>query len=132
MSKIIYPSEDMIVAYNSIVLKMIKVKKADKSEIMSYEKIQSIVQECKKYNGDIYDKAAVLMTQIIQKHAFASGNRRTAFIATKDFVLQNKGKFEIKNTSVDARVLQGIRERYYTHNEIKEWIKNGKIKKFER
>jgi hypothetical protein len=26
----------------------------------------------------------------------------------------------------------GIRENYYSQNEIKEWIMNGKIKKFER
>jgi hypothetical protein len=26
----------------------------------------------------------------------------------------------------------GIRENYYSKNEIKEWIMNGKIKKFER
>lgn len=30
------------------------------------------------------------------------------------------------------RALQGIREGYYTNEEIKEWIKKGEIRKFIR
>ncbi len=72
------------------------------------------------------------MKELIKSHAFSSGNRRTAFIATKYFILENKAKFKIKNVESNARIMQGIRENYYSLNEIKEWIKNGEIKPFKR
>lgn len=31
-----------------------------------------------------------------------------------------------------ARVLQGIREEYYSDEEIKDWLKKGKIRDFRR
>ena len=63
---------------------------------------------------------------------FESGNRRTAFITTKEFILNNKAKLGIKDDPANAVVMRGIREGYYTADEIKEWIKNGKIREFKR
>ena len=95
-------------------------------------KLSEAIDKCKEVNGDIYDKAAILLKELVKAHAFASGNRRTAFITTLDFVKRNKGKVKIKDDPTNAKVLTGIREGYYTNNEIKEWIKNGKIKQFKR
>ena len=47
-------------------------------------------------------------------------------------IKNNNGKIKIKDDPSNANVLTGIRERFYTNNEIKEWIKNGKIKQFRR
>jgi len=44
----------------------------------------------------------------------------------------HEGKFNIPDTINNVKVMIGIRENYYSQNEIKEWIKNGKIKKFKR
>jgi len=57
MVKIAYPTTNKIIEYNLIILNIIKVKKADKPEVLSYEKIKEVINECKKYKGDIYDKA---------------------------------------------------------------------------
>jgi len=130
--KVIYPSVERIIEYNLLVLNIIKAKKADNSEVLSYKKISDIVEECIKLEGDIYDKAVFLLKNLIQKHPFASGNRRTAFVVTKEFVLKNKGRFKIKDDPKQARIMLGIREDFYTDLEIKEWIKNGKIKEFKR
>jgi prophage maintenance system killer protein len=73
-----------------------------------------------------------LLKGIVQKHPFASGNRRTAFIVTKDFLLHNHASFLIKDDPENAKVMQGVRENYYSHEELKEWLKNGKIKEFRR
>jgi prophage maintenance system killer protein len=113
-------------------LNIIKVKKADKAEILNRYAIEKAIDDCKSLDADIYGKAVLLLKGLIQKHPFASGNRRTAFIATKDFLLSNNQKFEIQDNPGQARVMQGIRENYYTDEEVKEWIKNGKIRKFER
>jgi prophage maintenance system killer protein len=80
----------------------------------------------------VYDRALVLLKGLIQKHPFSSGNRRTAFIVTKDFILSNNERFKIKDDPKHARVMQGIREQYYSDEEIKEWIQHGKIREFKR
>ena len=113
-------------------MELIKVRKADKPEVLSKSKITNVIRDCEENDGDVYDKAIVLLKGLIQKHPFASGNRRTAFIATKDFILTNSHTFGIKDDPSAARAMQGIRENYYSHNEIKEWLKHGKIKKFTR
>ncbi len=115
-----------------IFLFFIKVKKADQSKVLSYQKIVEVIEECASLQGDIYDKAVCLMRGIVKKHPFASGNRRTAFISTKDFLISNGFKFEIKDNPHYARVMQGIREDYYSLEELKDWIKNGQIKEFKR
>ena len=127
-----YPSEEKIIELNVLILTVIKVKKADKSEVLSHSKISKALDSCIEFDGDLYDKAVILMSELIKAHAFASGNRRTAFIVTKYFVMQNNGKFKIKDDFSYAKVMQGIREDYYLTDEIKEWIKNGKIKPFQR
>lgn len=132
MIDLIYPTPEKIIEYNLLALEIIKVKKADKPKVLSRNKIVEVIQECKEKEGDIYDKSVVLLKGLIQKHPFASGNRRTAFITTKDFIISHNHKFSIKDEPHFARVLQGIRENYYLDEEIKEWIKNGKIKEFKR
>lgn len=129
---IIYPTPERITEYNLFVLTVIDAKKGDKAEVLSHRKIVDIVEGCKNLEGDIYDKAVFLMKSLIQKHPFASGNRRTAFIATKDFLTDNHAKFNIMNDPLNARVMIGIRESYYTDFEIKEWIINGAIREFRR
>jgi death-on-curing family protein len=132
MVEIIYPTIEKIVEYNILALKLINVKRADKPKILSNQKIVHIIDETKATEGDIYDKAVVLLKGLIQKHPFASGNRRTAFIVTKEFLIINQKEFNIEDDPIQARAMQGIRENYYTNNEIKEWIKNGKIREFKR
>ena len=73
-----------------------------------------------------------MLIELTRIHAFESGDKRTAFLSTKKFVLNNEGKFNISDTINNVKVMIGIRENYYSQNEIKEWIMNGKIKKFER
>lgn len=127
-----YPSADRIIEYNVLALTIIKVKKADRAEVLSGPRIDRIIKECKDLDGDVYDKAVSLFKGIIQLHPFASGNRRTAFIVTKEFLEENGGKFNIKDDPKQARVMLGVREKYYSDDEIKEWIKHGKIKAFKR
>jgi len=129
---IAYPTPEKVIEYNLLVLTIIKVKKADQPKVLNYHAIVCVIEECKKLEGDVYDKAICLLKGLIQKHPFASGNRRTAFVVVKDFLLSNDGVFRVKDDPNYARVMQGIRENYYLDDEIMEWIKNGKIKEFKR
>lgn len=132
MTDLIYPTEDKIIEFNVLVLNIIKVKKADTAKVINHFNISKAIEDCKHYEGDLYDKGTVLMKKIVNGHPFASGNRRTAFITTKYFIKENKGKFKIKDDPDYAKVMVGIRENYYLHDEIKNWIKNGKIRLFKR
>lgn len=132
VNDIYYPSIERIVEYNILVITLIKAKKADAAKVLSVNKIMSIIEECEDNKGDIYDKALVLLKGIIQQHPFASGNRRTAFIVTKEFLLKNRARFGINDNRDYVNVMQGIRECHYADEELKEWIKNGKIREFRR
>ena len=130
--EIIYPKVEKIIEYNLLALKFIKAKKADTPKVMSKSAILNTIYSCEDCSGDIYDKAVCLLKGIVQKHPFASGNRRTAIIVVKEFLLTNKEKFNVEGNPEQAKVMQGIREGYYSDEEIKEWLKDGKIKEFRR
>jgi len=132
MAKIEYPTHEEIIEFNKLILNEIKVKKADKPELMSYKSLIDSINACENAKGDVYDKAVCLLKNLIQKHPFASGNRRTAFAVTERFLLDNNSKSRVSNTEVNASTLKGIREGYYSDEEIKQWLKAGKIRKFER
>jgi len=130
--EITYLTPERIVELNLFAITYIKVKKADSAKLLSYIKLADATNECQEASGDLYDKAVALMKGIIQKHPFASGNRRTAFIAAKIFLTENKAKFGIPDDPSAAKVMQGIRENYYANEEIKRWLQHGKIRTFVR
>lgn len=127
-----YPSAEKIIELNILALTLIKVKKADSPKVISTTKLRELIDECKQADGDVYDKAVVLLKGLIQKHAFASGNRRTALLATSYFLILNNAKSYIEDNPNNAKIMTGIRERYYADEEIKKWIQQGQIKAFER
>jgi prophage maintenance system killer protein len=128
----VYPSVEEIEEFNLLALTLIKVKKADAHKVLSRSKILAAIEVCKNKDGDVYWKATALLIALVGAHAFASGNRRTAFIAAKSFVSSNKGRFMIVDDPAHAKVMRGIRENYYSESEVMEWIKNGKIRGFRR
>ena len=131
MEKIRYPTIDDIIEINKNVLQEIKVKKADRSALALSGKrmLEKIIEDMKNKKGGTFDKAVVLLKGVIKSHAFASGNRRTALVATVSFLEVNDKKL---NISHDISIFQGIRESYYTDDEIKKWLKGGKIHEFKR
>lgn len=132
MKKIIYPKSKDLIKYNQVVLEEIRVKKADQPKVLSEIKLIESINKCKKTRGDIYHKSSILLESLVNKHPFASGNRRTALAVTIKFLLDNGAKTKIKNEPSFAKILTGIREGFYIKEEIINWLKNGKIRKFER
>ncbi len=132
MSNVIYPEAEKIIEYNKILLKEIKIKKADQPKILSFLRLEEAIKNCKIIEGSIYDKAACLLKEIIQKHPFASGNRRTALFTALTFLKNNNADTDVKDNPEYAKILIGIREGFYRNKEISNWLKNGKIRKFER
>ena len=94
--------------------------------------MKQVLNSCRNMEGDIFGKAAVLLRGLVQAHAFASGNRRTAFLVTKYFLVMNNRRLGVRDNPENANVLLGIREHYYSDDEIREWIQHGEIKEFKR
>ena len=71
--KLVYLSVEKIIEYNILAINLIQVKRADKAEVLSKNRLDEVVESCKNLKGDVYDKAVFLLKEIIQKHPFASG-----------------------------------------------------------
>ncbi|MCS4538837.1 MAG: type II toxin-antitoxin system death-on-curing family toxin [Thaumarchaeota archaeon] len=123
------PTEDDIIQLNKEILKTIKVKKADKHKVVKEAAIAQAIESARKSPGDLYDKATIPLINLVQGHPFDSGNRRTAFAAAMTFLRLNG---ECPKVVHDAKVLQGIREGFYTKDEVKKWLKWYGIRTFNR
>ena len=64
--EIIYLSKQEVIEFNILALNLIKIKKADKSDVLSYLKIHNIIDGCQQTNGDVYDKAVYLLKNTIK------------------------------------------------------------------
>jgi death-on-curing family protein len=111
------------------VLERIQAKRADQHRVLSRKKLEDAIEKAKSEEGDLYDKASVLLIELVRGHAFASGVRRTAYAATISFLRVNG---ERPSVSHDPKVLTGIRERFYTKAEVKSWLRGSAIKPFAR
>jgi len=105
MIEIVYPTVDEIQYYNTIAIEMFRKSKQDKAKTISVSYIKKAINITKMNPGDIYDKAARLLIELTRIHAFESGNKRTAFLTTKKFVLKNEGKFNIPDTVNNVKVM---------------------------
>lgn len=126
-----YPTVEQLIEINKQVLIEIKVRKADRSALLLGGKkiLENIIKDVKKEKGNVYDKAVVLLRELIQRHPFESGNRRTALVTTAAFLKANNKKIKVVH---DVNILQGIREGFYKEAEIKKWLRGGRIRAFKR
>ena len=129
MAEIEYLDVDQLIEINKRVLKEIKVKKADAHRVANRTKLESILGNARELQGDAFDKAALLLVELTRQHAFDSGNRRTAYAATRLFLEANGAAIE---ASTDPKVLTGIREGFYRSDEVVEWLKGNGIREFRR
>ncbi len=131
--KIHFPIADEIIEANKRVLEDVKVRKADRHQVLaSEERLNNIILSARKTRGNIFDKAVNLITELVKSHPFASGNRRTAFAVTMQFLLVNGFISPLFEKGRYGKVLLGIRESYYSKKEIKKWLMTGEIREFER
>ena len=128
MPRIKYPIVEEVIATNKRVLEVHRAKKADKHELLGTKhQIQEIINKAKRKKGDIYIKSAILLKELTISHLFASGNRRTAYLVTNDFIYKNKKK-DIEKTEKEVEIFKKIRYRDISDEELAKWIKNKKNK----
>ena len=82
------------------------------------------IEEAKAAEG-INLKAAILLKSIATSRIFQDGHHRTAYIITKTFLEKNDAEFKEKDDQKIIRFIKGIRA--YDVEQIKGWLKNGKL-----
>jgi len=82
-----YPTESQIIDLNKRIIETVIDKKADRHKLLKRGSITIALNKAKRKEGDIYDKSAVLLSDLIRNHAFDSGNRRTAYATIKVFLM---------------------------------------------
>lgn len=130
--KLKYLDYEDIIEINRRVLKGLPVKKADRHKVLSLIAIMDISNEYRTIEGDLWDKAGYLLRELVRKHPFASGNRRTAMESVILFLKLNDERIGVRNVKNNDKILQGIREEHYSKTEIREWLLRGEIRDFDR
>jgi death-on-curing family protein len=120
LTRLTYPSIEQIIEVNRKILDEIKVDKRDRHSVWSEDAIRSALSEARRTDGDVYDRAAVLLMELVKGHPFKSGNRRTAVAVTSYFLSEN-GQSPV--TGGDPKILAGIRLGTYNRKQVKAWLK---------
>jgi prophage maintenance system killer protein len=123
---------DEIIWMNEYVLHTFPAKRADRHEVLNYDGLLKLMVSIQRSHNHFYAKATMLLIGLIRGHFFASGNRRTALQAVGTFATLNRRKVYIWRIRFIRQVLIGIREQYYSDEEIKMWVKQGDIRPFNR
>ncbi len=105
------------------------VRKADRYEVSSKAGLKQVLEGVENMTGDIHEKAALLLAELVRGHCFASANKRTAYASTRLF-LEANGR--TMRDLEEPRMLIGIREEFYNTEEITNWLKGSAIREFTR
>ncbi len=124
--KIWYPKPEDVVEYNKKIIRIHKETKAEKPEVLSFQKIEKSINKAKRKEGDIEDKAAVLMRELNTAHSFGSANKRTAFFTANKMLWCNKNYGLAINRMKQSAFAKKIRGRKVTDKEIAKFL--GKCK----
>ncbi len=105
-------------------------KKFDNGTLRNEGELEHIVYKVGNTRG-IDRKAATLLMDIARRHAFADGNKRTAFQAMSAFLKLNGKELEVGETSRFNVVVWSVKPAT-TLEEIATWIANHTRKKVNR
>lgn len=120
-----YPTKHSIIYTNEIINIMSNRKAYQHKLIKPSGFTESILRETKEAEGDLYDKAAVLLHGLVTSHGFASGNKRTGLIIALTFIKKNRGRVRIKNFNKAEKVIRNIRK--FSVAEMAAWLRRGEI-----
>lgn len=121
----VYPTKETVIFINDIVNAMSN-RKADQPQLLKPDSfIDIVIDDTRNAQGDVYDKAAVLMRGLITSHGFASGNKRTGFITTLTFLKENNARIRVRNFNKAERIIRNIRE--FSTTDLAVWLRIGDI-----
>jgi len=116
--RVLYPTVEEVIETNRRVLEIV-VDKRDRHVVWDEDAITRAIASSRRLKGDVYDKAAVLLIELVKGHPFKSGNRQTATALVADFLRANGKSFKGRGTNV----LAGVRLGDFKRDEVKDWLK---------
>jgi len=84
-----------------------------------------IIKATREYDGDIYQKAAFLLRELITAHVFEDGQHRTGFMVAAVFLRENGESLHCADYRQARSFLKSI--RMYNVDQIAEWLRHGCI-----
>ena len=97
-------------------------KKFTNAGVRSEAELDFIIYRVGNARG-VNNKAAILLMEIVRRHPFVDGNKRTAFDAMLTFLELNSKKLEVGDTSKMNVTFWAVRPRTNA-DEIATWIAN--------
>lgn len=85
--------------------------------------LREIIGDADDYET-IWQRAAHLLRKLITEHIFEDGNKRTAWVVTREYLTRHDSTPSVDPDEVE-RVLKRIRR--YEVAEIAEWLKSGEL-----
>ena len=73
INTVIYPTVEEVQYYNTIAIEMFRRSKHDQAKTIHLSFIEHALEKAKHVQGDLYDKAAILLSELTRVHAFESG-----------------------------------------------------------
>lgn len=85
----------------------------------------AIIERVKQTEGDIFQKAGVMLEKLRSDRIVSDAQKRTAFTVTSTFLEINGQKIRVTDPETASRFVKDILK--YDTSEIIEWIKSGQI-----
>lgn len=125
-NKIWIPRIDQVISYNKKILDLKQATKGDSHKVLSRSKLDSVLRNVRKADGNSLRKSALLMEGLAnpQTHAFASGNRRTAYFTGNKMLWKNQGFAMLKREGKRAEFMNKIRRGELSIEQIERELKN--------
>jgi len=118
-----YPSVDDVIYSNITVLALGDDRHPHKL-LRSRESIQAVIDRLAQTERlGIKYQAAQLIKDLVNLHAFAGGNHRTAFVVVCLFLRQNGAQMRIERFSDAYDFIRDVETK--SIKEIQEWIEHG-------
>jgi len=70
MDLLVYPNVEEIQYYNTIAIEMFRKSKHDEAKTINVSYIEKTIEKVKNKHGNLYDKVALMLSELTQIHAF--------------------------------------------------------------
>lgn len=95
----------------------------DTGAVLPDQRIESVLDEASAHDGP-YLRAAALLRHLVNAHVFEDGNKRTAWIVARTYLLQQGLDAEPSGERA-ADVMRHLKR--YDVGELAEWLRTGDI-----
>src|SRR5712692_10209800 len=85
MSDVIYPTIDELVELNRRVLGGIRVKKADRHQVLSPSGLEHLMRLVEEQAGDVYEKSVTLLTVLVRTHPLSERQQKNSISGDDEF-----------------------------------------------